>query len=91
MNSSDIFKNYPLNSESWEYNSDDNSLHGGAAEDINTPTGGFLPIYLCGKKEIDTTTEEDKEQRGFDTLKGNIVSIQSILEKRRQIVPFIPK
>jgi len=95
MNSSDIFKNYPLNSESYEYSPDNTFLHiGGTQEEKNIPTGGFLPIYLCekGKTELSIPSEEEeKEQRGFNNLKGNIVSIQDVLKNRRRITPFIPQ
>jgi hypothetical protein len=106
MNTIDIFRNYPLESDSptlivnnTEKYSNSHNLHGGK-QDI--PTGGFPPIYMCtnvNKVDQDKTSDDDNTKdsdkntlkRGFDVTKGNIVSIQNILEKRRNIAPFIAK
>lgn len=56
--------------------------YGGNEQD--QPTGGFPPIILCENKTV--KSEEDKN-RGF-APKKNTLSIQSILQKRRD-KPFI--
>ena len=100
MDLSYIFKNYPLNSDSVEYNSseNDNYLYGGQLNESlkNIPHGGFPPIIKCKIVEEtndtdDTSSDEDIEKRGFDPAKKNIISIQDILERRRKISPFVPK
>ena len=56
----------------------------------DVPNGGFPPIILC--KPL--TKEKDKQyllkKRQFSIPK-TVVSIKSILEKRRNIQPFIQK
>jgi len=97
MDLSYIFKNYPLNSDSVEYNSteSDNYLYGGQLNESlkNIPHGGFPPIIKCKiVEESDvTTSEEDIEKRGFNPEKKNTISIRDILERRRKISPFVPK
>jgi|LakMenE01Jun11ns_1017448.scaffolds.fasta_scaffold7601283_1 hypothetical protein len=91
MNGFDIFKNYPLETESFDY-SDYEIQYGGADNNNNVPTGGFPPIYICEKKnntqEQETNDDDEKKKREYKTHK-NAVSIKSILEKRRTNDPFI--
>jgi len=63
-------------------------------EENNIPTGGFLPIYICDKKNIGgppkngSPDNNEKVKREYKTHK-TAVSIKSILEKRRENTPFI--
>lgn len=91
MDESYIFKNYPLGSESIEYV--ENDIKNGGGDNIKeVPHGGFPPIMICesGEKE-ETTSDEEKDIRGFVPMNSNVVSIQNILEKRRKINPFVPR
>jgi ATPase subunit of ABC transporter with duplicated ATPase domains len=52
----------------------------------DSPFGGFPPIFLCqsGKKII------NDENKGREYSKNNVaVSIKQIMQKRRDIIPFI--
>ena len=82
MDLSLIFRNYPINEDSIEMDSSSDDLFGGTITNSlkNQPHGGFPPIFPCKDQD-----EDDSE------INKNIVSIQNILEKRRKIVPFIPK
>jgi len=52
----------------------------------NEPYGGFPPIYLCESKEI--KQEEENKNREYNKHK-NAISIKQIMEKRKNITPFI--
>ncbi len=53
------------------------------------PTGGFPPITLCEKGESKKALSEDeKQKRGYSSHK-TAVSIKDIMEKRRDVTPFI--
>lgn len=52
------------------------------------PNGGFPPIVLCESKEADEFNDDDKKTRYFTSHK-NAVSIKQIMEKRKEITPFI--
>jgi len=62
---------------------------------INKPTGGFPPIYIC--EEITDSVDDailfkdqdEKKTRQYATHK-NAVSIKDIMEQRKTIVPFLP-
>ena len=63
----------------------------GGTNDINRPTGGFPPIYECSNcinQEEDITNKTDKKAREYDSHKSS-VSIKTIMNKRKEIVPFI--
>ena len=94
MDSSLIFRNYPINSDSIEFDSSSEFQTGGNLDKQlkDIPHGGFPPISPC-KEEFEESgeNESDKEKRGYSSTNTNIVSIQNILEKRRKIIPFIPK
>jgi hypothetical protein len=90
MNIANLFKNNSLDTDSYEYmeNNNNNEQYGG---NNDVPTGGFLPIYICSiKKKEDEQKQPSDEQskREYKTPK-NVVSIKSILEKRRKNTPFI--
>lgn len=58
-------------------------------QDLNTPTGGFPPIIICEKsKSKESISEDDKQERAYSSHK-TAVSIKDIMEKRRDITPFI--
>jgi maltooligosyltrehalose synthase len=55
----------------------------------NIPTGGFPPIYQCSETDKDELIDDDKKkEREFQTHKTS-VSIKNIMEKRRNVKPFI--
>ena len=85
----DVFRNYSLSTDSYDYSSEENQVAGKREDDKNFPYGGFPPIYVCkdAPKE-DVPDKEDKEKREYTTHK-TAVSIKDILEKRRGITPFI--
>jgi len=90
MNTSDLFKNYTLDTDSYDYQytETNNMQYGGTENDI--PNGGFPPIYICEVKRKEETLKDDDEKtkREYTTHK-TAVSIKSILEKRRKNTPFI--
>lgn len=85
-------KNYPLESDSPDLESDSSiGKRGGASSNANDdiPNGGFPPIYTCDKQSKNTNVgEPDKIKREYKTVKST-VSIKDILEKRRKSTPFI--
>jgi hypothetical protein len=89
MNALNIFKNYPLEEDSYSYSSSDNfTQFGGVVVLKDIPDGGFPPIYICSKKEKDGKTkelesDEETKKRAYKTHK-TAVSITSILEKRKK-------
>jgi len=96
----DMMQNHELNSESTndthsEYSAY-KSVHyvsrGGNSNEIHT-TGGFPPIFLCSdsQQNPDYNDDEnsDKKQRQYTTHK-NSVSIKQIIDKRKEVTPFIP-
>lgn len=63
------------------------SIVGGAADiqDVNNrPTGGFLPIIKCAKKDM---VEEENKNREFKEKK-NTLTIMDIMRKRRRAKPM---
>ena len=89
MNSTTIFKNYPLITDS--YDKDDIIKQIGGADEqakpINDePNGGFPPIYICDQ-ESQTEESKETEKREFKTHKQTI-SIKTIMENRRKKLPF---
>ena len=60
--------------------------NGGASLDRNKPFGGFPPLYMCARdNEIDI---EGNKNREYNTHK-TAVSIKDIMQKRREVIPFI--
>lgn len=53
------------------------------------PTGGFPPITLCEKGESKKALSEDEKQKREYSSHKTAVSIKDIMEKRRDITPFI--
>lgn len=51
------------------------------------PTGGFLPIYICDKKEK-LKEQEIHKKRGV-TKPLTTLSIKNIIKERRKVTPFI--
>ena len=76
----ELMKNHYLESESETLN----KQKGGSIN--NEPYGGFPPIYLCNTTEI--KKEEDNKNREYDKHK-NAISIKQIMEKRKNITPFL--
>lgn len=82
MNAPDLFKNYTLSTDSYDYQ------EGGTVD--NVPNGGFPPIYICEiKKQDESKKDEDEKSKREYTTHKTAVSIKSILEKRRKNTPFI--
>lgn len=87
-------QNHSLSTDSYDFPSDSFNkkkyIKGGAAKnkDINKPDGGFPPIYLCKQVKDEKINISDNKKREYETHKTS-VSIKSILEKRRDITPFI--
>lgn len=80
-----LMRNHPLQSESED--SPCGTLYGGIKKGVTVPFGGFPPIYLCSKgTEVNT---EERKSREYSTHK-TAVSIKDIMQKRRDIVPFVP-
>lgn len=88
-----LFKNGDLN------NNDSDSLlsynfnmqQGGADVDNSKPNGGFPPLFECNSPTGDQEKDsEDKKKREFQSKNNkNLVSIHNILEKRRNVIPFL--
>lgn len=82
-----LMKNYPLQLT----DSDSNNVQTGGRQsrsnDVDFPSGGFPPIYICEVGET-MNNEEKKERREYTTNK-TAVSIKQIMEKRRKITPFV--
>ena len=74
----ELMKNHYLESESETIN----KQKGGSNN--NEPYGGFPPIYLCDTIEI----KEDNKNREYNKHK-NAISIKQIMEKRKNITPFL--
>jgi len=79
-----LMRRYPLASESDK--SEQDPQKGGFKKDGSEPFGGFPPIYFCSR-DTAVNTEENKN-RQYSTHK-TAVSIKDIMQKRRDIVPFI--
>lgn len=79
-----LMTNHPLGTDS---SSDDyKTIQKGGEKATDIPTGGFPPIFVCSRKDIEK--EEEKKNREF-TAKRTAVSIKNIMEKRREATPFI--
>ena len=64
---------------------------GNNSKNISKPSGGFPPIYLCEKNDVDIDVEisdETKRKREYKTHK-TAVSITEIMQRRRNVQPFI--
>jgi hypothetical protein len=91
----DINKNYPLDIDSYTIPTPDEPVisntfkHKQSAGQTNTdiPTGGTPPIYLCESIK-DNETNDEQSKREYKTHK-TAVSIKNILEKRRDVKPFL--
>lgn len=83
MNTIDIFKNYTLDTDSYEYN-DHNHIYMQSGGTNDKPTGGFPPIYLCSELKDKTKEKQtdEKTKREYKTHKTSL-SIKDILEKRK--------
>lgn len=83
MNITGLFKNYALDTDSYEYNDHIYMQMGGGND---KPVGGFPPIYFCSdekeKKIDDEEGTTDKLKREYKTHKTSL-SIKEILEKRK--------
>lgn len=52
--------------------------------DLNIPTGGFPPIYVCQS----TNNVKNERKREYKTHNTS-VSIKTLLEKRKTVIPFM--
>ena len=64
----------------------DTSSESGTITQGDVPYGGFPPIFLC-KTSIEQK-DADKKEREY-IKKTTAVSIQDIMKKRRDVVPFL--
>jgi hypothetical protein len=77
-----LMRNYPLQSDS-----EDPIQSGGLAKNDGTvPFGGFPPIFMCSK--ISKVDEVENKNREYSTHK-TAVSIKDIMQRRRNVIPFI--
>lgn len=84
-----LMRNYPLHdSDSEIYIKMNYTKKQKGGININDiPTGGFPPIYLCQKSNKNIIKNTEREY-----LSKNIaLSIKEIMEKRRDVKPFISK
>jgi len=78
----DLLTNHEIGTDSIDINENHNYLFGGVVE--NKPTGGFPPIYLCKKEDIDNLKDEsDKTKREYNSHK-TAVSLSDIMKERRK-------
>jgi hypothetical protein len=91
-----LMKNYPIEKQSAGKHSKHSKYNKPYElepdiESKNIPNGGFPPIYECTKnKSYDAIIkEEDTIKKREYTSHQTAVKIQDILEKRRNVVPFI--
>ncbi len=77
----DLLRNHPYSEDSMS----DIYMHIGGGN--NKPSGGFLPIYICDKKVQQKEDENTKER--LYKAPSTSVSIKTIMEKRRDVTPFI--
>jgi hypothetical protein len=86
-----LLMNYPLDSELSSdsiHNTQNIKQKAGDKPNLrNRPHGGFLPIYICTREDI-KEEKEDNKLREYTTVK-TAVSIQDIMQKRRNIKPFL--
>lgn len=86
----DLMRNHELESELSEFTDSFNfsnfNLIGGST-DKDVPTGGFPHIFLC-KEEDEEDKKQDKKKQEYKS-QINSVSIKDIMQKRRNIKPFI--
>lgn len=77
-----IMRNNPLDSTS--ESSTTEIMVGGVEKTESKPNGGFPPIIMC-KSKPKVVDEKIKSVKG-----KNVVSLQDIMEKRRDFSPFLP-
>ncbi len=53
---------------------------------MDNPSGGFPPIIKCSTEDIKII--EKSKNREFESVK-NTISIKDIMEKRKNVTPFI--
>ncbi len=83
-----LMENHSLTTESEGIAQD--MIGGKKSTDVSQkPNGGIPPITLCEKGESKKAlSEDDKQKREYSSHK-TAVSIKDIMEKRRDITPFI--
>ena len=87
-----MMQNQELNSESANDTYNQKNMTGGNNLQNTHATGGFPPIFLCSDSQTNYDYEDDdseKKKRQYTTHK-NSVSIKQIIDKRKEITPFIP-
>ena len=90
----DLMMNQPLDSEymytpgsSESYNLDEQV---GGRIDEQVGLGGFPPIYVCDKNNVNKSPFEEKGKTKREYSKPTTaVSIANIMEERRKIKPFV--
>lgn len=81
----DLMRNYPIDTDSVNSPEHHSPQSGGNTEVVDTPHGGFPPIYMCNeRKELVTDTEKDSA-RGKATVQMKGVSIADIMDRRRKM------
>ncbi len=94
MNTNNLFRNYSLSTDSYDFSESSydltGNLIGGKVDENDKPNGGFLPIIACQKnlKNEIKDSDEDKVKREYKTHKTSL-SIKDLLAKRRKTTPFI--
>ena len=64
--------------------------NGGGDVDNSKPNGGFPPLFECNTNQNKKQKMKKEKTREFETKNNNnLVSIHNILEKRRNIIPFL--
>lgn len=88
-----LMENHSLTTESEGVAKD---MVGGQSKDVpkgsaepQGPNGGFPPITLCEKGESKKALSEDEKQKREYSSHKTAVSIKDIMEKRRDVTPFI--
>lgn len=86
-----LMENHSLTTESEGIDKDTMiKLNGGQSKsESQGPTGGFPPITLCEKDKSEKALSDDEKQKREYSSHKTAVSIKDIMEKRRDVTPFI--
>ena len=83
-----LAKNHVLSTDTELTITDIPVMDGGNKIDITVPYGGFPPIYFYKDENVKSYVKDNKKQRAY-IKQTDAVSIQDIMEKRKNIQPFI--
>lgn len=81
-----LMQNNPNRSSNRKYKSTKKLQTGG---NTDVPTGGFPPIFICDKKEPEKKDENKNREMASRKLGTTGPSIKTIMQKRRDVTPFI--